>query len=403
MMDMDPRAPARGLPQLIDAGRDAMVELLAALVAVPTENPPARGYLPCVELLCDAAAGLGLECRRIDIPSPAEAPRAALLASIGAPGPTLYFHGHYDVVPASAAGQFTPRIEGDALFGRGSSDMKSGLVAMLYAAKAIAAAGLARRGRLALMIVPDEETGGEYGSAALASMGELAVDAVGMLLPEPTSGVVWNANRGALSLEIIVQGRAAHVGLAHHGINAFERAVAIVNRLLALKAEVHPSVLLIGGRVEAGSNFNVVPDVCRFTVDRRIDPAEDFAFEKRRLLEIFDEARVGGTDLEVRVLQEGRSSSWPEDSPLGRALAASIADVSGEPARFEMCPGLLETRFYAARGVPAFAYGPGVLAVSHGPQEFVRISRMVESAKVYALTAARILSGREPQSGSRRV
>ena len=65
--------------------------------------------------------------------------------------------------------------------------------------------------------------------------------------------------------------------------------------------------------------------------------------------------------------------------------------MTGEPPTFETCPGLLETRFYAERGVPALAYGPGILAVSHGPQEFVRISRMVECAKIYALTAMQLL------------
>ncbi len=385
-------SPAASLNRLIDADRDAMIALLAALVAVPTENPPARVCLPCLDLLTQAVTGAGLEHRRIDIPSPADAPRAALHAWSGRPGPTLYFHGHYDVVPASVSDQFEPRIEGDALFGRGSSDMKSGLVAMLYAAKAVAAAGMTGRARLGLMFVPDEETGGEYGSAALAAMGELAADAVGMLLPEPTSGAVWNANRGAISLEVTVKGRASHVGLAHLGVNAFEGAVAIVNRLIALKAEVEPSILLIGGRVEAGSNFNVVPDSCRFTIDRRIDPGEDFHVEKQRLMDLLDEARAGGIELEVRVLQEGRASASSERSPLGVALADSIGDVTGRPAAFEMCPGLLETRFYAERGVPAFAYGPGILAVSHGPREFVRISRMIESAKVYALTAARVLA-----------
>jgi len=77
--------------------------------------------------------------------------------------------------------------------------------------------------------------------------------------------------------------------------------------------------------------------------------------------------------------------------PLARALDASIREITGEPAAFETCPGLLEIRFYAERGVPALAYGPGILAVSHGPQEFVKISRMVECAKIYALTALRVL------------
>src|SRR5262249_12002502 len=94
--------------------------------------------------------------------------------------------------------------------------------------------------------------------------------------------------------------------------------------------------------------------------------------------------------IEVRVLQEGRSSSTPADGPLACALAASVADVAGEPPAFETCPGLLEIRFYAERGIPALAYGPGILAVSHGPREFVKISRMAECAKVYALTALRM-------------
>jgi succinyl-diaminopimelate desuccinylase len=384
-------ALAAELSRRIDADRGAMIALLASLVAVPTENPPARVCLPCVDLLASAIADIGLECRRIEIPSPTDAPRAALQASSRPPGPTLYFHGHYDVVPASAPGQFDPRVEGDALFGRGSSDMKSGLVAMIYAAKAVAAAGMTRGRRLGLTMVPDEETGGEFGSAALDAMGELAADAMGMLLPEPTSGVVWNANRGAISLEVTVKGRAAHVGLAHLGVNAFEGAVAIANRLLALKAQVEPSILLVGGRVEAGSNFNVVPDTCRFTIDRRIDPGEDLLLEKQRLMDLLREAGAEGIALETRVLQEGRASASPLHSPLGEALARSIVDVTGRPAVFEMCPGLLETRFYAERGVPAFAYGPGILAVSHGPKEYVRISRMIESAKIYALTAARVL------------
>jgi succinyl-diaminopimelate desuccinylase len=378
------------LDRAIDADRDAMRGLLAALVSTPTENPPGTGYVPCVRLIESALQALDIEHERVEIPSPPDASRTAIFAWIGPPGPTLYFHGHYDVVPAQSPDQFTPRVDGDTLFGRGSSDMKSGLVAMLYAAKALRASSATRDGRLGLVFVPDEETGGTYGSAALAASGRLACDAIGMLLPEPTSGVVWNANRGALSLEVTVKGRAAHVGLQHHGVNAFERAVAIVNKLLALEREVDESILLVGGRVEAGTNFNSVPDRCRFTIDRRTNPAEDFEAEKRRVIEILDSARADGIDLEVRTIQEGRAASSAEDSTLGRALAASIAETTGKPAEFETCPGLLEIRFYADRGVPAFAYGPGVLAVSHGPQEFVRISRMIECAKIYASTAARM-------------
>lgn len=382
------------LIRAIEADRGAMGELLARLVAIPTENPPATGYLDCVAALESTLDRLGFHAERIDIPSPPEAPRAAVRASCGHAGPTLYFHGHFDVVPAMSRDQFVPRVEGDTLFGRGSSDMKSGLVSMLYAARALKLADAPLRGRVGLLFVPDEETGGAYGSAALAANGVLGAEAIGMLLPEPTSGVVWHANRGAVTFEVTVKGRAAHVGLSRQGVNALERAMPLLNRLFEFSRELDASrgsILLVGGRVDAGSNFNVVPSECRFTIDRRTNPDEEFDTEKQRLLDLFDRARADGADLDVRLIQEGRSAHTPPDGALGRVLAESIEAVTGDRASFEVCPGLLENRFYAERGIPAFAYGPGILAVSHGPKEFVRLSRMVECAKIYALTAARML------------
>jgi len=378
----------------IDEQRDAMCDLLAALVAIPTENPPGAGYGECLTLLEAALDRIGLPRERLELPSTSDSPCAAVRAWVGDSGPVLYFHGHYDVVPAISRDQFVPRIEGDTLFGRGSSDMKSGLVSMLFAAHGLKAAGATLRGRIGLLFVPDEETGGARGSGALAAAGSLGVDALGMLLPEPTSAVVWYANRGALTLDVTVRGRAAHVALSRQGVNAVERAMPLLNRLFELSRELDASrgsILLVGGRVDAGANFNVVPGDCRFTVDRRTNSDENHEAEKRRLLELFERARADGVDVTVRTIQEGRSTFTPPDVELGRALAESVVDVTGEPPRFEMCPGLLETRFYAERGVPAFAYGPGVLAVSHGPHEFVRISRMLECAKIYARTALRML------------
>jgi len=72
-------------------------------------------------------------------------------------------------------------------------------------------------------------------------------------------------------------------------------------------------------------------------------------------------------------------------------LSQSVFAVTGEKARFEMCPGLLETRFYAARGVPAFAYGPGLLSVAHGPNEYIDLRKIIDTAAIYALTAIEVL------------
>ncbi len=368
------------------SSRDSMLELTRRLVAIPSENPPGNCYAEAIELLSSELGELGFDDTRIE--------GDCVLSFLGEGKRTLYFSGHYDVVPAQSASQFEPVVKGANLFGRGSSDMKSGLAAMIYAVKALRDCGGLCDGRVGLVFVPDEETAGPRGSRYLAERGLLGENGIGMLTPEPTGGVIWNANRGAITLKITVKGKSAHVGRQHEGVNAFERMLTVAEALRELKKEVEAgqrSIMMLGGRSEGGTNFNVVPDYCSFTVDRRINPEEDFDEQKRRLFEVLDRARGDGIDLDVEVLQEGRSSSVAEDSSVGRALAGAVTTVTGRAAQFEMCPGLLEIRFYAERGIPAFAYGPGLLTVSHGPNEFVPVDRIVQCAGVYALTAAELL------------
>src|SRR5947209_4678964 len=113
-----------------------------------------------------------------------------------------------------------------------------GQVAILYGILALRECGAELGGRIALVLVPNEETGGEGGSAWLAAQGRLGRGGIGMLLAEPTSGVVWNANRGAISLRVRVLGKSAHVGLQHQGENAFERMLCVGAQLQQLKREV---------------------------------------------------------------------------------------------------------------------------------------------------------------------
>jgi succinyl-diaminopimelate desuccinylase len=374
------------LLEAVASHREAMVALTQELIAIPSENPPGNFYAETVGLLSVRLLELGFTDTRIE--------GDCLLSFVGEGERTLYFSGHYDVVPAQSPSQFEPALKGPNLFGRGSSDMKSGLVAMIYAALALRQTATLKNGRVGLVFVPDEETAGPRGSRDLAERGLLGRNAIGMLTPEPTGGVVWNGNRGAITLRITVRGKSAHVGRQHEGINAFERMITVAQALQALKSEVEGeqrSILMLGGRTEGGTNFNVVPEYCSFTVDRRINPEETFEDEKRRLLEVLDRVRGAGIDLDVEVLQEGRASNVGEDVPLGAALARAVETVTGRAPKFEMCPGLLEIRFYAERGIPAFAYGPGLLTVSHGPHEFVPVERVVECAQVYALTAAKLL------------
>jgi succinyl-diaminopimelate desuccinylase len=394
-----------------------MAEFTRELVCIPTENPPGQNYRACAEALARTIRRAVLRPIIQKIPTPPHLraspngtsnhePRYWVRATLGSGKRALYFHGHYDVVPASSPAQFQPRERNGNIFGRGSADMKGGLVAMLYAARVLKELHIPLTGRIELAFAPDEETGGERGTEALFERGALARDAIGMLTAEPTGGAIWNASRGAITMRLTVKGKSAHVGLSFRGVNAFERMLVVARalekekrRVSARKTEFHiepaaarRSILLLGGRTEGGTNFNAVPAECSFTVDRRINPEENLSIEKNRLLAILNRLRRSGIQMETDILQEGTSVAVPESEPLARTLANSIQETTGRTPQFEMCPGLLETRFYAHRGIPALACGPGRLSVSHGPNEFVSLREMEQSAAIYALTAARLLA-----------
>jgi succinyl-diaminopimelate desuccinylase len=195
-----------------------------------------------------------------------------------------------------------------------------------------------------------------------------------------------------------MRGKPAHVGRQFEGVNAFERALPAIAQLAEIKKQVElretqyniapaaarKSILMLGGRSEGGTNFNVTPERFSFTIDRRINPEEDLNEETRRLRDALE-------GFEIETLQHEPAAATSAQDPLGTILSRQISSVTGEKAVFEICPGLLETRWYAALGIPAFAYGPGLLTVSHGPNEFVPIRNLVPCALIYALTATEML------------
>src|SRR5262249_7051843 len=281
--------------------------------------PAGANYRACTDLLEKCLPQAGLDCERLAPTASgddaADDPES-LLVTHGSREPTLYFHGHYDVVAAQSREQVAPLRREDSWFGRGSCDMKGGIVAMFFAIRVLKEIGAELKGRIGLTLVPNEETGGEGGTAGLARQGLLGRDGMGMLLAEPTSGVVWNANRGAISLHVRVFGKPAHVGLQHQGENAFERMHSVVEKLQQLKSEVElrttrlnigseqarNSILMLGGQSGGGANFNVVPEECWFTVDRRMNPEEDLAAEKIKLLGVLEHCKEDGIPLEWDIL-----------------------------------------------------------------------------------------------------
>ena len=227
-------ALAASVRRRLQRDRADLVELASELIRIPSENPAGKRYASCATLISRHLRELGFGVRTLN-PS-GDGP--CVVGTYGEGGRALYFSGHYDVVPAQDRSQFEPAVRKGNLHGRGAADMKGGIAAMAFAIRALAASGFEPKGRVISISVPDEETSGPRGTIALARAGLIEPDAIGMLTMEPTSGVVWNANRGVISLRVTVHGKPAHVGLHFRGVNAFRGMLTVAEMFAMLDAEV---------------------------------------------------------------------------------------------------------------------------------------------------------------------
>lgn len=402
-------APAARVRAWLEDRAEEMAGLVERLVSVDTENPPGRALGRCARVLGEAMDRLGLSPEVLAVADPSgelEDP-CIVRGSAGAGERLVYFHGHFDVVPAQNARQFTPVRRDGRIIGRGTADMKGGIVSMLYGAAAARELALLGDGRIVLHLVCDEETGSVVGAGHLRSARRIDPSALAMVTAEPSGGAIWNAARGAVSVRVDIRGREAHVGQADRGVNAFlhmlhvagavERYAADMARrptaLPMAPGDAPGSMLVVGGRSGSGSNFNVVPGGAYFTVDGRYNPEEDLDGEVERLTALVeDAAREIGAEVSLEVTQLQPSAGTDASHPAAATLARIVAEIDGAPARFELCPGILEIRWYAQLGIPAFAYGAGRLDVSHGPDEWIDEAAMRRCAAVYALYAGEMLA-----------
>jgi succinyl-diaminopimelate desuccinylase len=367
----------------IDERADDLADLLARLVACETENPPGRGLAECAEVLRDAMERLGLR------PEVLEPPVVRGTAGDADSDKIVYFHGHFDVVPAQDPAQFRARRENGRIVGRGTADMKGGIVSMLYGAAAAQDLGLLGDGRVVLHLVGDEETGSTAGSGYLRDRGLIDPNARAMLTAEQSGEAIWPEAKGALSLRVDVHGKPAHVGQAPEGVNSFLHMLPIAR---ALGEYADGRTIVVGGQSGGGSNFNVVPDHTRCTIDGRFAPDEDLDAELATLTRIVTEAaKAAGAHVDLEVTQQAPPAHTPPGHPAAMLLADTVEEVVGHRPNVERCPGCLDTRWYAQLGIPSFGYGPGTMDVSHGPHEYVEEAALHRVATSYALFASRLL------------
>ncbi len=327
-------------------------------------------------------------------------PRYILIARIGHGERVLQFNGHYDVVPPGDGWKkppFEPTIENGRLCGRGSSDMKGGIAAIV-ATLAFLAQTREPEIIVEAALVPDEEIGGVTGTGYLVDKLESRPSWV--VIAEP-SGVdnILTGHRGNVWCIVNVHGRQAHGSTPWLGDNAFEKMLVYAQRLVEkyrkmLEGRVskykyeYPEAarptISPGGLLVSPGAVNVVPGRVGFSIDRRLvveERAPDVMQEISKLVE--EVSRETGIEATVDFIEYSNPAYTPEDSQLVSALKESVKGVIGYYPSATICAGGLDLKYYAAHGIQAVAYGPGTAGVAHKPDEYIELRDLETALKVY--------------------
>ncbi len=291
-----------------------------------------------------------------------------VLADIGpATGPCVILHGHVDVVPAHAD-QFTPRIDGDRLIGRGAYDMKGGLAAMMCAVHDCVENG---KVRVRFVCVPDEESDNLDFRCTDALVQE-GLRADFAITGEPTDLHIGVQAKGVLAVRVEVSGTAAHGSTPWMGDNAILKAYDVFRRIETLRFSRESSDLfdrpsINVSRILGGDAFNKVPDRCTMDVDIRYLPTQDPA-------EILAEIRALDDVQIVKTFQRA-PAHVSRSNPYVRALREAVSNSLDDEALSIGRDGASDAISFLQAGIPAVEFGP-TGGGHHGPEEWVSIDSL---------------------------
>jgi succinyl-diaminopimelate desuccinylase len=359
------------------------VSLTRSLLRFETVNPPGR------ERECARYAGALLEQwgYRVEYHEYDDA-RTSLIARAGgsdAKAP-LCLTGHLDVVPLGAQpwskDPFSGETDGDRLYGRGSSDMKAGVAAMLVAARGLGKKLAATPG-IVLVLTAGEE-GGCIGSYHLAEQRRLLGRAGAIVVGEPTSNYPLVGHKGSVKFYAAFRGVSAHGSMPQLGVNAIYKAARAVAALQGLEFGVpaHPVMgapTLNVGTFDGGSGVNLVPDAARIGVDIRTVPGMDHGTLLERL-----QALLGG-DAELDVFSDLPAVWTAPDAEWVQRVFAICKAVLGEAPEPRTASYMTDAanllKVYA--GAPTVVLGPGEAQMAHQTDEYASMERIRQSVAIY--------------------
>lgn len=386
----------RGLERLVK--EDEVVKLGQDLVRTQSVNPPGN-ELAAAEYVIEALKKSSVEAELVRHSDT----RASALARLKGQGrlPALFYNGHLDTVPVGAEKwihePFGGEVAGGKIWGRGAADMKSGLAAMMTAMKVLAEARQPLKGDLILAATAGEEIDSLGAAAVAKKLSQEPIQA--LFIAEPTSNEIYIAEKGVLWVQIDTFGKTAHGSMPEKGRNAVMMMVKIINEFqkIDIPYEAHP---ILGGftrsinTILGGIKTNVVPDHCVATIDMRTVPGQEHPAIFRRLENIIKDIsqRVPDFRATVKAVNDHAPVETSPADPIVQKFSAVVSEMTGQK-------GVLKGANYFSDAVvflpvlklPLILFGPGEPGQAHQPDEHVEVAKLVEAARIFTMTAARLL------------
>ncbi|WP_411881566.1 M20 family metallopeptidase [Polaromonas sp. YR568] len=404
------------LDSWIDAHFDEETAFLQQLIRVPTDTPPGNNA-PHAERTAELIKAFGFEAEKHPVPE-AEV-RAYGMESITnlivrrqygnkGEGRTIALNAHGDVVPPGEGWTHDPyggEIADGKIYGRASAVSKCDFASFTFAVRALEALGAPLKGAIELHFTYDEEFGGEMGPGWLLKNGLTKPD---LLIAAGFSYEVVTAHNGCLQMEVTVHGKMAHAAIPDTGIDALQGAVHILNALYAQntlyqqvtsKVEGIKHPYLNVGRIEGGTNTNVVPGKVMFKLDRRMIPEENPAEVEANIRQVIADAAAGRKGITVdikRLLLANSMRPLPGNKPLVEAIQKHGEALFGQKIPAMGTPLYTDVRLYAEAGIPGVIYGAGPRTVleSHAKRadERLELEDLRRATKVIARTLRDLLA-----------
>lgn len=396
----------------VDAHFDEQVRFLQSLVRVPTDTPPGNNA-PHAVRTAELLKEMGLEAEAHAVPTQQvrdygmESITNLIVRREYGPGRRVALNAHGDVVPPGDGWQHDPygaEIENGSLYGRAAAVSKSDFASFTYAVRALEAVAKPSHGAVELHFTYDEEFGGLLGPGWLLSQGLTKPD---LMIAAGFSYEVVTAHNGCLQMEVTVHGKMAHAAIPSTGVDALQGAVKILNALYAQNARYqdirsdvpgisHPYLNV--GRIEGGTNTNVVPGKVSFKLDRRMIPEENAVEVEADIRRIIQEAAAAtpGITIDIkRLLLANSMRPLPGNQPLVDAIQKHGEALFGEPIPAMGTPLYTDVRLYGEAGIPGVIYGAGPRTVleSHAKRndERVVLEDLRRATKVIARTLSDLL------------